>query len=199
MPERHRVLEVREPVRIVRPEIGHPILYVLLDDLPDVLQVGRHYKDGRTLPCDCEQPCGSFRTDYFMRALRLATIDPAGCHHWEPVVFHLTDQAIRTIETTAQTKGLIGGLAGVKARFNRVGSSANGRIQVREIDRAVIRSDVKFSVANVLTLRRVEGFQPLYKQTVADTTGHESINAEQVIAPARSRNEKPRLPKGSRG
>jgi len=196
MPRTHRVLEVREPVRIVRPEIGPPILYVLLDDLPEIVQVGRHYKDGRTSPCDCPEPCGSFRTDYFMRALRLATVDPSGCHHWEPVVFHLTDQAIRTIETQSQTAGLIGGIAGVKARFNRIGTNANGRIQVREVDRAVIKTDLRFSVANVLTLRRVEGFHPLYNQSRIDTNGHEEVNTEQVIAPARSRDDKPRVPKG---
>lgn len=196
MPERHRVLEVREPVRIVRPEVGPPILYVLLDDLPDVVQCGRHYKDGRTSPCDCPEPCGSFRTDYFMRALRLATVDASGCAHWEPVVFHLTDQAIRTIETTAQTQGIIGGLAGIKARFNRLGSNSNGRIQVKEIDRAVIRTELRFSVANVLTLRRVEGFHPLYSQTQVKLIEPKTINEDQIIPPARSRDDKPRVPKG---
>jgi len=198
MPEKHRVLEVREPVRIVRPEVGPPVLFVILDDLEQVVQVGRHYKDGRTSPCDCPEPCGSFRQDYFMRALRLATIDPTGCHHWEPVVFHLTDQAIRTIETTIQTKGIIGGLAGTRARFNRIGSSANGRIQVREVDRAIIKSEVSISVPTVLTLRRVEGFHPLYTQSVIDLAGRESINAEQVMTPARARSDKPRLPKGKK-
>jgi len=196
MPTSHRVLEVREPVRIVRPELGHPILFVIVDDIGEVVQIARHWADGRTVPCDCPAPCGSYRLDYFMRALRLATIDPSGCHHWEPVVFHLTDQAIRTIETQAQTAGLIGGIAGIKARFNRIGSSANGRIQVREVDRAVIKTDLRFSVPTVLTLRRVEGFHPLYNQGRTDTTGHEEGNTEQVIAPARSRDDKPRVSKG---
>lgn len=189
MPQSHRVLEVREPVRIVRPEVGPPILYVMLDDIEEIVQVGRHFRDNRTVPCDCVVPCDSFRLDYFLRALRLATIDPSGCHHWEPVVLHLTDQAIRTVETLSQTAGLIGGLAGTKCRFNRVGSAANGRIQVREVDRAIIRTDLRFTVATVLTLRRVEGFIPLYHKH----------NTDQAEVPARTRNDKPRVPKGTRG
>jgi len=198
MPTLHRVLEVREPVRIVRPEVGPPILYVLLDDIEQIVQVGRHYRDGRTCPCDCDAPCDSFRLDYFMRALRLSTIDPSGCHHWEPVVLHLTDQAIRTVETQVQTRGLIGGLAGVKARFNRKGSSSNGRIEVREVDRAVISTPVRVSVRNVLTLRRVEGFSPLY-ETKHRQSALELPNEDQIVPPARSRNDKPRVPLGKRG
>lgn len=197
MPQSHRVLEVRDPVRIVRPEVGPPILFVLLDDVDQIVQVGRHYRDGRTCPCDCDAPCESYRLDYFMRALRLATVDPSGCHHWEPVVLHLTDQAIRTIETQMQTRGLIGGLAGVKVRLNRKGSNANGRIEVREVDRAVITSRVDFSVRTVLTLRRVEGFHPLYDakhKPLAKTLPNE----DQTVPPARSRNDKPRVPLGTR-
>lgn len=189
MPQSHRVLEVREPVRIVRPELGPPILFVIIDHIEEVVQIARHWADGRTVPCDCPSPCGSYRLDYFMRALRLATIDPSGCHHWEPVVLQLTDQAVRTIETQSQTAGLIGGLAGTRCRLNRIGSSANGRIQVREVDRAIIRTDLKFSVTAVLMLRRVEGFAPLYQQH----------NVDQVETPARTREEKPRVPKGTRG
>lgn len=198
MPQCHRVLDVREPVRIVRPEIGPPVLFVLLDDIEQIVQVGRHFRDGHTCPCDCDSPCDSFRLDYFMRALRLTTIDPSGCHHWEPVVFHLTDQAIRTIETQVQTRGLIGGLAGVKARFNRRGSNSNGRIEVREVDRAIISSPVAVNVRTVLTLRRVAGFNPLYATKHAGRPSSDEPD-DQVIPPARSRSEKPRVPLGKRG
>jgi len=196
MPQTHRVLEVREPVRIVRPELGPPILFVILDDIEQVVEVGRHYKDGRTSPCDCPEPCGSFRLDFFMRALRLSTIDASGCHHWEPVVLHLTDQSLRTIETQCQTKGILGGLAGIRARFNRRGNNANGRIEVREVDRANVKSRVEFSVRTVLQLRRVEGFHPLYAAKRIDPGAAEPPGQDQVIPPARSRDDKPRVPKG---
>jgi len=199
MPNEHSVLAVREPVRIVRPEVGPPVLYVILDDIEQVVKIGRHYKDGRTSPCECDPPCGSYRLDYFMRALRLSTIDPGGCHHWEPVVFQLTDQSIRSLETILQEKALGAGLAGVRARFSRRGSHSNGRIEVREVDRARIKSRVDVSVRTVLTLRRVEGFTPLFHQV--DTNGKEStlVETEQVIPPARSRDDKPRVPLGKRG
>jgi hypothetical protein len=183
MPVSHRILEVRAPVRVVRPEVGPPICYVILDDIEQTVQIGRHYRDGRTIPCDCSEPCDSYRLDYFMRALRLASVDAGRCHHWEPVVLHLTDQAVRSIETLSQTAGLIGGLAGTKCRLNRVGNTLNGRIQVKEVDRAVIKSDPGFSVATVLTLRRVPGFYPLY----------ERHNTDQVDVPARTRSDRPLL------
>ena len=189
MSSQHRVLEVREPVRILRPELGPPILFVLLDDIDAAVQIGRHWADGRTVPCDCAEPCESYRLDYFVRALRLATIDPTNRHHWEPCVLQLTDQAIRSVETQSQLAGLIGGLAGTRCRLNRIGTTANGRIVVREVDRAIIRTDLRFSVAAVLTLRRVPGFAPLYQQH----------NTDQVETPARSRNDKPHMPKGTRG
>jgi len=200
MPNCHRLLEVREPVRIVRPEIGPPILFVLLDELGEIIQVGRHWKDGRTVPCDCPVPCGSYRIDYFMRALRLSSIDSAGCHVWEPVVFCLTDQAMRTLENQIQEKGFPNVIAGTKARFHRHGNSNQGRIVVREVDRAVINTPVNISVSNVLALRRISGFEPLFNN------GHRpherpggSDSGEMTIAPARSRNDKPRIPKGTRG
>jgi len=74
MPNEHSVLAVREPVRIVRPEMGPPILYVLLYDIEQVVKIGRHYKDGRTSPCECDPPCGSYRLDYFMRALVVSRV-----------------------------------------------------------------------------------------------------------------------------
>ena len=189
MPDSHRVLEVREPVRIVRAEVGPPILYVVVDDIAETVQIGRHYRDGRTMPCDCVEPCESYRLDYFVRALRLVTIDARRVHQWEPVVLHLTDQAIRTIETQSQLAGLIGGLAGTRCRLSRIGTASNGRIVVREVDRAIIRTDLRFTVAAVLMLRRVPGFAPLYVQQ----------NTDQVETPARTRNDKPREPKGTRG
>lgn len=198
MPNCHRVLEVREPVRIVRPEMGPPILFVLLDEIGEIVQLGRHWKDGRTVPCDCASPCGSFRLDYFMRALRLSSIDSAGCHVWEPVVFHLTDQAMRTLENQIQEKGFPNLIAGTKARFNRAGNSNQGRIVIREVDRAVINRPVNISVRAVLTLRRIDGFHPLFADDAGHDAGHGGPDDSQVIPPARSRADKPRVPLGKR-
>jgi len=197
MPNCHRLLEVREPVRIVRPEVGPPILFVLLDELGEIIQIGRHWKDGRTVPCDCPQPCGSYRLDYFMRALRLSSIDSAGCHVWEPVVFCLTDQAMRTLENLIQEKGFPNVIAGTKARFNRAGHSNQGRIVIREVDRANVNRPVNISVRNVLTLRRIDGFHPLYDSQSGSDDGHGGSDDSQVIPPARSREEKPRVPLGT--
>jgi len=88
-----------------------------------------------------------------------------------------------------QTAGILGGLAGILCRINRIGSSNNGRIQVRELTRINNPPETRTMVRTVLAMRRVEGFAPLFEPRIDD----------QADTPARSRNDKPRVPKGTRG
>lgn len=200
---RDRLVDVRPPERIVRAEVGGPVKYCILEDVDRFIQIRQHYREGKCTVCDCDGVCPyAPRYDWFLRAVRLASTDN-GTNWWEPVVLCLTDQALRSLEQQCQIKGILGGLCGVVCRLQRHGNAANGRVVVSEVSRTNSPPTTNTSTRAVLLQRRVAGHSPLY-DAKPEPIGRGPVpepaeNDRDSIPPARSRNEKPRVPKGTRG
>jgi len=187
-----RVIEVRPPERIVRAEPGPRRLFILMGEKESCVEVVRHWKDGQTVPCDCEGPCPTARNDWFAPALLLHHVTSDTTRWWEPVVLHMTDDAVRRLEAAVQIAGVMPGLTGLMFRLGREGSSKQSRIIVTEVSKIGHPPTYHTSVGTVLAMRRVAGYTPLFQSRPGPA------EEDQVIPPARSRADKPRVPKGKK-
>lgn len=199
--KRHKIIEVLYPPRIARPD-HQARTWIVISPIPDRIQVRRHWnKDsGVTEVCQCEPPCGTSREDYFTGALQHQGTSADGASLWEPVVLHLTEQTVRSIYLYIRMRQDEGDLQGLKITMQRQGGRANDRVTCRHVERGSITDSVRrIDVAAVVHTRLRITTQFFGKQLLDDdTVSPPSINADQVVTPARSRSTKPKVAKGKR-
>jgi len=189
-----RILPSPHPVRIARPDnlkrsfliIGQPL---------ERIQVRRHWnrEAGKTEACTCEPMCPSGREDYFTAALQMLPGASEGERVWEPVVLHLTETTVRGIYLTMRARRDDGDLRGMLVILQRVGGGS-GRVTVVTASRAVLTdARPRIDVAGVVAARlriTTDFFGMRFDEN------QEPASANNVIPPARSRDDKPRVPKG---
>jgi len=194
---RDHILPGMHPLMIERPQ---PMVrtFIITSPITQRVQVRRHWNEesGRTEPCRCEPPCGTMREDYFTGALMLKHTDPDGTRHWEQVVLHLTETTVRSIYAVIQMRGDKGDLQHLAIQLKRVGN-ANGRVTVTSWVRMPAKDRPGIDVAGVI-LKRLHIATNMFSEKIDhDTDAPEPT--EQTETPARTREEKPRVPKGTRG
>jgi hypothetical protein len=191
---RPRILKPQHPVRIVRPDQERRKW--LITSLPaERIQVRRHWNKERaaTEVCECEPACQSMREDYFTGALMFLPGDDPNEQVMEQVVLHLTEQTVRSCYTLLRMHRDDGDLAGVVACLQRVGGGS-GRVSVVTCERAVLTDNrPRIDVAAVVQAR-LRLSTDFFGKKFDDDTDAPHINA--VVPPARSRSDKPRIPKG---
>jgi len=192
--KRPRILKPMHPVRIVRPDQERR-KWLITSLATERLQVRRHWNKERacTEVCECEPSCQSMREDYFTGALMFLPGGDPSEQVMEQVVLHCTEQTVRSAYTTLRMHRDDGDLAGVVLCLQRVGGGS-GRVTVIACERAVLTDQrPRIDVSGVVAARLRLSTDFFGKRFDADED-LPSVNA--VIPPARSRNDKPRIPKG---
>jgi len=114
---------------------------------------------------------------------------------FEQVVLHLTETTVRGIYSFVRTRGDDEDLAGLLVRLQRIGGGS-GRVVVVACQRHPLTSArPKIDVSGVV-LARLRLSTDFFSKRFDMEDG--SAVDEQVIPPARSRNDKPRSPLGKR-
>jgi len=189
-----RVLPAMHPVRIMRPDNQRRKWFIT--SLPtERISVKRHWNKelSCTEACTCEPACMSSRDDYFTGALFLIAGGHVDEQVVEQVVLHCTEQTVRSAYTLLRTRGDDGDLAGCLLCLQRVGGG-NGRVQVVSIERGILTdSRPRIDVAGVV-LSRMRLTADFFGRRFDADEEHPSLN--QIVPPARSRDDKPRVPKG---
>jgi len=192
--KRPRILRAQHPVRIVRPD-GERRKWLITSLPAERVQVRRQWNKDRscTEVCECEPACQSMREDYFTGALMFLPGGDPGEQVMEQVVLHCTEQTVRSAYTLLRMHRDDGDLAGVVLCLQRVGGGS-GRVTVITCERAVLTdARPRIDVGAVVQARLRMSTDFFGKKFDADDEPP-SVNA--VIPPLRSREEKPRVPKG---
>jgi len=192
---RLRILPVQHPARIARPDSTKGD-WIITSPPIERIQVRRHWNKDRkcTEPCTCEPACHSMREDYFTAALQHLPGASQGESVWEPVVLHLTEATVRGIYTYIRTRGDDGDLKGLRVTLSKTGAD-HSRTRVWMVTRGTVgEGRPLFDVGQVL-IRRLG--------LTVDFFGHKfdddgKVNDDQVVAPARSRLDKPHVPLGKK-
>jgi len=191
---RPRILPAMHPVRITRPD-NTQRKWLVTSTPVERIQVRRHWNKERgcTEVCTCEPSCDSMREDYFTGALLFIPGGQEGEQVFEQVVLHCTEQTVRSAYTSMRTHRDDGDLAGAILCLQRVGGGS-GRVCVVSTSRSVLtdnrpRIDVAGVVASRLRIT-TDFFGMKFDEA------KEPASANNVIPPARSRDDKPRVPKG---
>lgn len=193
---RIRILPAMHPVRIARPD--NVIRCWLVTSLPaERVQVRRHWnrEHGVTEVCQCDPACQSMREDYFTGALQSLPGVSRGENVFEPVVLHLTETTVRGIYTHIRTRNDNGDLAGIMACLRRQGAGS-GRVVVASCTRHHLTHSRPVIDVSAVVLARLRLSTDFFSRQFDMDDG--SAADEQVIPPARSRSEKPRVPLGKK-
>lgn len=203
-----RILPSPHPIRIARPD-QLKRSWLIIGGPEKRIQVRRHWnrERGVTEPCQCEPICHSGREDYFSPALQLMSGPNPEERLWEPVVLHTTETTIRGAYIKMRSGNDNGDLMGMLITLQRVGGG-NGRVAISGSMRCPVselwpRIDVgrvlldRLGVSADFFGRR---FDDLDVPALVEPRLDESppINADQVVTPARSRSDKPRVGKGKK-
>lgn len=180
------------PLVLTRPDKSKRT-WLITSPPADRRQVRRHWNEeyGRTEPCSCTPPCRTSREDYFTGAHLLRHTDVDGTRHWEPVVLHATEQTVRSIYSQCRMRGDDGDLCGLLVCLHRTGGD-NGRVTVDGILRVPDRERQRIDVDACL-LSRLHITSGFFGKRLDDEEEEPEV---QTIPPARSRDDKPRVPKG---
>jgi len=189
-----RIIPAMHPVRIMRPD-NVKRRWIIISQPEQRISIKRHWNKelSCTEPCTCEPACHSSRDDYFTGALFLMPQPTPGDNVAEQVVLHCTEQTARSIYNLLRIHGDDGDLAGCLVCLQRVGGG-NGRVQVVSVERAKLTHQCpRIDVGGVLNTRMRLSVDFFGRRFDSDEE-HPSTN--QVIPPARSRSDKPRVDKG---
>jgi len=187
--ERDRIICVPQPYRVARPD-SRIRTWILLDDEAGAgVQLDRHWsvERGATELCSCVPRCNTHRVDVFLPALQMVSEVASAGHpqrSWEPVILHITEMVSRDLLVKLRLQNDAGSLKGCLVRLVRAEARmANGRTVVHECKRITLPDHPQIDVATVLVARRINLPQ---------------VNSDQVVTPARAREDKPRVPKGKK-
>jgi len=189
-----RILPPMHPVRITRPD-NQQRKWLITSLVTERIQVRRHWNKDRgcTEVCTCEPACDSMREDYFTGALLFLPGGEEGEQVMEQVVLHCTEQTVRSAYNVLRTHRDDGDLAGAILCLQRVGGGS-GRVCVVSTSRGVLTdSRPKIDVAGVVAARlriTTDFFGMRFDEA------EEPASSNNVIPPARSRSDKPRVEKG---
>lgn len=196
-----RIIPVFHPVRIARPDRVNR-RWIITSPLAHRIQVTRHWniEHGVTEVCQCQPACATSREDYFTGALQAQGQGTDGAKLWEPVVLHLTEQTVRSIYLLMRSRNDDGDLQGNMVSLERQGTRANDRVVCRDVQRGRITSATPMIDVAQVVLFRLRITTDFFGQKLLDddAASPQSVNVEQVIPPARARNDKPRVAKGRR-
>lgn len=191
-----RILQAFHPLRIMRPDNVRR-KWIVTSLATERVQVRRHWNKelGCTEVCQCEPACQTCRDDYFTGALYLMQVGENNEQSAEQVVLHCTEQTVRSAYNLMRMRRDDGDLAGTLLCLQRVGGG-NGRVSVVSVERARLTdSRPVIDVAGVVQARLRLSTDFFGRRFDADEE-HPSLN--QAMVPARTRDDKPRVPKGKK-
>jgi len=189
-----RIEDRADGAKIMRPGTGkqrllvastHQAELVIVCQASEVVSCRRHYDESlrKTVPCDCVGPCYSQRLDRF-----LGVIYRAGPTIWDERVLCLPAMGWGSLQTTAVARGFDpNDILGYRCVLRRMGGAANGRTTCEVQDR------VKIIPAGFDLLAGVRNCTGIATNLWRDWDGDAF---PQAIPPARTRQEKPRVPLG---
>jgi len=187
-------VETVDGAQIIRPGLGrqrllvassHPAEVVIVCELREVVSCVRHYDESlkKTVPCQCDGPCYSQRTDRFVGVLYRS-----GPTLWEERLLVVPANGWASLLSTMLNKHLDhSDLVGLRAIVQRKGDAINGRTTVAVQDR-VGKPPKGFNMH--AAIRNSTGIAADF---FGDSDG-ELFSKEEV--PLRTRADKPRVPLG---
>jgi len=199
----------RPPVKVICPH-GHPPICrpsmsqqycIALTPFADLIKVARHWDRDlkQTVLCTCEGGCHSRREDYF--AAGLAKL-PAEGMQFAVVTLQFTPANLSTLEIGMRSAGHDWETKGMGFTWIRRGKDPNSPaiVMFKQLHQVGAEHGFDLAAAILYHLRiATDFFSKTASESLAVTGAPAQLNGDQVIAPIRSRNDKPRVPKGSRG
>jgi len=194
--------------RIIRPH-GHPPIcrpsmsqqYIIcLTPFEKLVKIARHWDRElkQTVLCECPGGCHSRREDWF--ACGLAKL-PAEGQQFAVVTLQFTPANLSTLEIGMRSAGHQWNTRGMGFTWMRRGKDANSPaiVQFKMIHQVGTDDYCDVPAAVLYHLRIATDF---FSRTTSENSTEDStqatINSDLTIPPARSRNDKPRVPLGKK-
>jgi len=196
-------------VKVIRPH-GHPPICrpsmsqqycVCLTPFQNLVKIARHWdKELRqTVLCECEGGCYSRREDFFAAGLVKL---PAEGMQYAMVTLQLTPANLSTLEIGMRSAGHEWETRGMGFTWMRRGKDPNSPaiVMFKMLHQVGAEHGFDVPAAVLYHLRIATDFfsrTPPANSVPGDLSA--SINGDQILNPMKTRNEKPRVPKGTRG